>query len=229
MTDKEIEQQIEKELGQFHLIMAPSGRWWYTGTRISTAIPVEVIEALISSRREVDKLRKLIDDAPHISASPTVKELNENLAMLRTEWREQREMIANLRAELDSRPESELKVQEIIALIEKLDDFCIEQFKKRLAMYVDEARSLPDCPQQEREDWTSSILYNIKTDLENYLKQIFPVTDSRPESELVLPSHDEILSAFNAGEIGSHLSWMGCLEFTEWLRARIAQLKGTER
>lgn len=82
-----------------------------------------------------------------------------------------------------ARPESELKVQEIIALIEKLDDFCIEQFKKRLTMYVDEARSLPDCPQQEREDWTSSILYNIKTDLENYLKQIFPVTDSRPESE----------------------------------------------
>ena len=63
-------------------------------------------------------------------------------------------------------------LQEIVQLIQQLDEFCTEQFCKLLTIYVNDAKHLDYWSQEEQEEWIEALGYNIKTDLQNYIKQL---------------------------------------------------------
>ena len=63
-------------------------------------------------------------------------------------------------------------LREIVQLIQQLDEFCIEQFCKLLSFYVNDAKNMTDASQEEQDEWIEALGYNIKTDLQNYIKQL---------------------------------------------------------
>ena len=63
-------------------------------------------------------------------------------------------------------------LHEIISLIQQLDEFCTEQFCKLLSIYVKDVRNMVTASQEEQDEWIEALGYNIKTDLQNYIKQL---------------------------------------------------------
>ena len=71
-----------------------------------------------------------------------------------------------------------------LELIWKLNEFSHEQFKGLFYYYIDSARNVKDYPKEGLEEWLSMLPYNIKSDLENYIKdQSQSLNQSHPTTQ----------------------------------------------